>query len=119
MKKTTAIFAMTALALAASTAFAQKEPVIGLITKTDSNPFFVKMKEGAEAAAKKAGVKLMSAAGNQALAAGVGPSCAGASDGKESGRNAPRASTFFRRHTHVTNRQLGDACGGVAFPGQS
>ena len=37
--------------------------IIGLITKTDTNPFFVKMKEGAEAAAKEKGAKLMSAAG--------------------------------------------------------
>jgi fructose transport system substrate-binding protein len=31
---------------------AQNPPVIGLITKTETNPFFVKMKEGAAAAAK-------------------------------------------------------------------
>jgi fructose transport system substrate-binding protein len=36
---------------------------IGLITKTDTNPFFVKMKEGAQKAASKDGVKLMTAAG--------------------------------------------------------
>ena len=36
---------------------------IGLITKTDTNPFFVKMKEGAQKAAKAAGVTLMTAAG--------------------------------------------------------
>jgi fructose transport system substrate-binding protein len=62
--KTSTTLALTALAFAASSAFAA-EPVIGLITKTDSNPFFVKMKEGAEAAAKKAGAKLLSAAGKQ------------------------------------------------------
>ena len=39
--------------------------MIGLITKTDTNPFFVKMKEGAEAAAKANGAKLMSAAGKK------------------------------------------------------
>ena len=65
MKKAT-ILAFTAIALAASAVTsAQAEVVIGLITKTDSNPFFVKMKEGAEAAAKKAGAKLLSAAGKQ------------------------------------------------------
>jgi fructose transport system substrate-binding protein len=37
--------------------------VIGLITKTDTNPFFVKMKEGATAEAKAKGARLMSAAG--------------------------------------------------------
>ena len=36
---------------------------IGLITKTDTNPFFVKMKAGAKKAASKDGVKLMTAAG--------------------------------------------------------
>jgi fructose transport system substrate-binding protein len=53
-----------ALALAASAASAQSDvPVIGLITKTDTNPFFVKMKEGATEMAKQRGAKLMSAAG--------------------------------------------------------
>ena len=37
---------------------------VGLITKTETNPFFVKMKEGAEAAAKAEGAELMTAAGN-------------------------------------------------------
>lgn len=36
---------------------------VGLITKTDTNPFFVKMKEGAEKAAKADGAQLMTAAG--------------------------------------------------------
>ncbi|MGJ6963766.1 sugar ABC transporter substrate-binding protein [Streptosporangium sp. G11] len=36
---------------------------VGLITKTETNPFFVKMKEGAEAAAKAEGAELMTAAG--------------------------------------------------------
>ena len=44
-------------------AAAGEVPLIGLITKTDTNPFFVKMKEGAEAAAKEKGAKLLSAAG--------------------------------------------------------
>ena len=57
--------AMSTLALATTAAFAAGEPVIGLITKTETNPFFVKMKEGAEAEAKKAGVKLLTAAGKQ------------------------------------------------------
>ncbi len=54
-----------ALTLALGSALAAGEPVIGLITKTDTNPFFVKMKEGAEAAAKAKGAKLMSAAGKK------------------------------------------------------
>lgn len=56
-------FIASVLALAAGTVFAQAQPVIGLITKTDTNPFFVKMKEGAEAAAKAKGAKLLSGAG--------------------------------------------------------
>lgn len=36
---------------------------VGLITKTDTNPFFVKMKEGAEKAAKESGAQLISSAG--------------------------------------------------------
>ena len=53
-----------AVAAAAGLAFAQSaQPVIGLITKTETNPFFVKMKEGAQAAATKGGAKLLSGAG--------------------------------------------------------
>ncbi|HKW48311.1 MAG TPA: sugar ABC transporter substrate-binding protein [Gemmatimonadaceae bacterium] len=40
-----------------------QQPIIGLITKTESNPFFVKMKEGALAAAQQNGVRLISGAG--------------------------------------------------------
>lgn len=64
MKKSTATLVLSALAFAATTACAA-EPVIGLITKTETNPFFVKMKEGAQAEAKKLGAKLLSAAGKQ------------------------------------------------------
>jgi fructose transport system substrate-binding protein len=41
----------------------EEEVTIGLITKTESNPFFVKMKEGAEQAAKEHNVKLLTASG--------------------------------------------------------
>ena len=54
---------VTVLSLAAGALFAQSPPVIGLITKTETNPFFVKMKEGAEAAAQAKGAKLLSGAG--------------------------------------------------------
>ena len=37
--------------------------IVGLITKTDTNPFFVKMREGAEAKAKELGVELQTFAG--------------------------------------------------------
>lgn len=43
--------------------FAQ-EISVGLITKTETNPFFVKMREGAQAKADELGVKLMTAAGS-------------------------------------------------------
>lgn len=39
--------------------------IIGLITKTDTNPFFVKMKEGADAKAKELGAELQSFAGKK------------------------------------------------------
>jgi fructose transport system substrate-binding protein len=48
---------------AAGLAFAADVPTIGLITKTETNPFFVKMKEGAAEAAKAHGAKLLSGAG--------------------------------------------------------
>ncbi len=52
------------LAAAAGLAFAQSaQPIIGLITKTETNPFFVKMKEGAQKAATAGGAKLLSGAG--------------------------------------------------------
>ncbi|HEX2543607.1 MAG TPA: substrate-binding domain-containing protein, partial [Ramlibacter sp.] len=38
-------------------------PVIGLITKTDTNPYFVAIRDGAAAEAKAAGAKLLTAAG--------------------------------------------------------
>ncbi len=59
--KQTTLFA--ALFAAAGIAHAQTQPVIGLITKTETNPFFVKMKEGASEAAKAKGAKLLSGAG--------------------------------------------------------
>ena len=58
------IAATLAAGLCASAgALAQQQPVIGLITKTDTNPFFVKMKEGAQKEATAQGAKLLSAAG--------------------------------------------------------
>lgn len=60
--KATQLFALTVLAGFTASAYSA-EPIIGLITKTETNPFFVKMKEGASQAAKAKGAKLMSAAG--------------------------------------------------------
>ena len=57
---------LTTLAIligAAGAATAADQPIIGLITKTETNPFFVKMREGATAEAKAAGVKLLTGAG--------------------------------------------------------
>lgn len=54
--------AAAASVLCAGAALAE-EPIVGLITKTDTNPFFVKMKQGAQAAAQKDGAKLLTAAG--------------------------------------------------------
>jgi fructose transport system substrate-binding protein len=44
-------------------AAAASQTIVGLITKTETNPFFVKMKEGAQAKANELGVKLMTGAG--------------------------------------------------------
>lgn len=66
MKNRTTALTLTALAFASSfaaSAVFAAEPVIGLITKTDSNPFFVKMKEGAEAEGKKLGAKVITGSG--------------------------------------------------------
>lgn len=57
-----AVGALGVLALAGS-ASAQSPMTVCLITKTDTNPFFVKMKEGAEAKAKELGINLQSYAG--------------------------------------------------------
>ena len=63
--QSTSRLALSVLTLAAlsAAAVAADAPVIGLITKTETNPFFVKMKEGAQAAATAKGAKLLSAAG--------------------------------------------------------
>ncbi|MDH5539809.1 MAG: sugar ABC transporter substrate-binding protein [Rhizobacter sp.] len=63
LKTPLALTAFAALIGAAGLAAAADAPVIGLITKTETNPFFVKMKEGAAAAAKAKGAKLLSGAG--------------------------------------------------------
>jgi fructose transport system substrate-binding protein len=53
-----------AVALAAmGPAAAQDKPIVGLITKTEGNPFFVKMREGAQAKADELGLELQSFAG--------------------------------------------------------
>ena len=59
-----AVSAAAALVLAGCNS-SNGRPVVGLITKTDTNPFFVKMKEGAAAQAAKQGVQLQTFAGKQ------------------------------------------------------
>ena len=51
------------LLLALPTLVGAQTPTIGLITKTETNPFFVMMKKGAESAAKANGARLLSGAG--------------------------------------------------------
>src|SRR5712691_2982098 len=46
-----------------SAAASPKPVIIGLITKTDANPFFVKMRQGAEREAAAKGAVLMTGAG--------------------------------------------------------
>jgi fructose transport system substrate-binding protein len=64
-----AVGAIASLALAgcggSSGSGGDDKPIVGLITKTDTNPFFVKMKEGAQQAAQAEGVTLQSFAGKQ------------------------------------------------------
>src|SRR4051812_43513811 len=56
--------AAAAILVAAGITSANAEDIlVGLITKTDTNPFFVKMKEGAQAKAKELGITLQSFAG--------------------------------------------------------
>ena len=61
--KTTRFVLALILACAVAPAHSQQQPVIGLITKTETNPFFVKMREGATETAKAKGARLMTAAG--------------------------------------------------------
>src|SRR6201995_1733456 len=65
LKFASSLLAIAALASAATVAVGADQPVIGLITKTDTNPFFVKMKEGATQMATERGAKLLTAAGKQ------------------------------------------------------
>jgi len=59
-------WALTLAAVVTSTAVASNDTItIGLITKTDTNPFFLKMKEGAMLGATVHGVKLLTAAGKE------------------------------------------------------
>ena len=63
MRQSLGLSAALVLALGATSAFAADKPIVGLITKTNTNPFFVKMKAGAEATAKASDIELRSFAG--------------------------------------------------------
>ena len=63
MKKSVLAFGALALGVAFSAPAMAADVSACLITKTDTNPFFVKMKEGAEAKAKELGVTLKAYAG--------------------------------------------------------
>jgi fructose transport system substrate-binding protein len=64
--KTTALLGAAAAALLSMPAFAESHAVSAcLITKNNTNPFFVKMKEGAEAKAAEMGVALQAFAGEK------------------------------------------------------
>jgi fructose transport system substrate-binding protein len=64
--KTKALVGVAAMALLAGPALADGHAIGAcLITKNNTNPFFVKMKEGAEAAAEAAGISLQSFAGEK------------------------------------------------------
>ena len=63
LQMTSLAFGALVLSLAGTAPGQADDMIIGLITKTDTNPFFVKMKEGAEAKAKELGVELRSFAG--------------------------------------------------------
>ncbi len=58
-----ALSVATLTLLAAAQAFAADSVIVGLITKTETNPFFVKMKEGAGAESQRLGAKLLTGAG--------------------------------------------------------
>ena len=58
-----ALLATSLLAGLAGAGAAQAADIVGLITKTNTNPFFVKMREGAEARAKEVGMEFRSFAG--------------------------------------------------------
>ncbi|MEM1064153.1 MAG: sugar ABC transporter substrate-binding protein [Pseudomonadota bacterium] len=63
MKKLLLGSAFASLAMAGSAMAASHGATVCLITKTDTNPFFVKMKEGAEAKAEELGMTLKAFAG--------------------------------------------------------
>ena len=64
MPRRLAVLLLTLSFILGGVSFAQDDISVGLITKTDTNPFFVKMREGAQAKAEELGVQLLTAAGS-------------------------------------------------------
>lgn len=62
-KLTMMLAAVSATAMLAGAPAMAQEVLVGLVTKTDNNPFFVKMREGAQAKADELGVKFQAFAG--------------------------------------------------------
>ena len=63
MRQPLVFCATLGITLGVTAANAADKPIVGLITKTNTNPFFVKMKAGAEEAATANGIELRSFAG--------------------------------------------------------
>ena len=63
MLRTTLLASAATLGLLATGPALAADVIVGLITKTSTNPFFVKMQEGAQAKAEELGVELRSFAG--------------------------------------------------------
>ena len=63
MKRLTAVSAIALCAAGGAWADGHADVTACLITKTETNPFFVKMREGAEQAAEELGITLLSFAG--------------------------------------------------------
>ena len=60
---TTCLAGAMALGMASSVPAMADDVIVGLITKTEGNPFFVKMREGAQEKAKELGLTLQTYAG--------------------------------------------------------
>ena len=88
------MLAGSVLAVLTSPCFAADQEIIGLITKTNINPFFVKMKEGAEAKAKELGVTLQAYAGQgRWRQRRAGPGDRGSDRGRRQGLHAGALAT--------------------------
>ncbi|MEI8634617.1 sugar ABC transporter substrate-binding protein [Vibrio sp. PP-XX7] len=64
MNKLIKLLSFTLCLLISGIASAAEKPIVGLIIKTDTNPFFVKMKEGAQSKADELGLELMTYTGS-------------------------------------------------------